>query len=134
MRTITRYDKKPAKMEIIPSGSRATLYVRRNIKKITINDENGERVQYEAEEFSCPVNPRDFELSDDFTARLIAHDTAQAAAAVRIRRNTLLAASDAEILPDRDTDKAAWAAYRQALREIPEQAGFPFDVEWPVRP
>ena len=27
-----------------------------------------------------------------------------------------------------------WAVYRQALRDIPTQAGFPYDVVWPVRP
>ena len=34
---------------------------------------------------------------------------------------------------DADT-QAAWAAYRQALLDVPEQAGFPYNVSWPVRP
>ena len=34
---------------------------------------------------------------------------------------------------DADT-QAAWAAYRQALLDVPQQAGFPYNVSWPVRP
>ena len=30
--------------------------------------------------------------------------------------------------------KAAVLAYRQALRDIPEQAGFPRQIDWPVKP
>ena len=30
--------------------------------------------------------------------------------------------------------QAAWAAYRQALLDVPQQAGFPNDVTWPVKP
>ena len=28
----------------------------------------------------------------------------------------------------------AWAGYRQALLDVPQQAGFPNDVVWPVKP
>ena len=34
---------------------------------------------------------------------------------------------------DADT-QAAWAAYRQALLDVPAQAGFPHDVMWPTKP
>nr|DAZ03592.1 MAG TPA: tail assembly chaperone protein [Caudoviricetes sp.] len=27
-----------------------------------------------------------------------------------------------------------WTRYREALRDIPEQDGFPFDIKWPVKP
>ena len=27
-----------------------------------------------------------------------------------------------------------WAEYRQALRDVPEQEGFPFNVTWPQEP
>lgn len=33
-----------------------------------------------------------------------------------------------------NTNKTAWAAYRQALRDILSQAGFPWDIQWPVEP
>ncbi|XTZ40526.1 phage tail assembly chaperone [Salmonella enterica] len=33
-----------------------------------------------------------------------------------------------------DDIKNKFRPYREALRNLPEQAGFPFDIEWPVRP
>lgn len=27
-----------------------------------------------------------------------------------------------------------WSAYRQKLRDIPQQEGFPFNIEWPTSP
>jgi len=36
--------------------------------------------------------------------------------------------------PMSNTQKADWAEYRQALRDVPNQAGFPFDIEWPTQP
>jgi hypothetical protein len=33
-----------------------------------------------------------------------------------------------------DAAQASWAAYRQALLDVPQQAGFPHDVTWPTRP
>jgi hypothetical protein len=56
------------------------------------------------------------------------------AEAVRSTRNTKLAASDWTQLADSTADKAAWATYRQALRDITAQAGFPWTIDWPVAP
>jgi len=36
--------------------------------------------------------------------------------------------------PMSNTQKADWAEYRQALRDVPDQAGFPWEIEWPVQP
>lgn len=52
----------------------------------------------------------------------------------RSKRNTLLAASDWTQVADAHVDQAAWATYRQALRDITAQAGFPTDISWPVQP
>lgn len=49
-------------------------------------------------------------------------------------RNISLANSDWTQVPDAPVDQAAWATYRQALRDLPEQEGFPFDITWPVPP
>ena len=62
-----------------------------------------------------------------------AHDAAQAKN-VREDRNQRLAACDWTQLPDASVDKTAWAAYRTALRDVPSQAGFPWEVAWPVKP
>lgn len=53
---------------------------------------------------------------------------------VRTQRDALLVASDWTQLPDAPVDKTAWAQYRQALRDITEQPGFPWNVTWPVKP
>lgn len=53
---------------------------------------------------------------------------------VRTQRNALLSASDWTQLPDAPVDAAAWATYRQALRDITAQGGFPLNVVWPVAP
>lgn len=55
---------------------------------------------------------------------------------VRTERNSRLAESDWTQLPDAlaSVDARAWASYRQQLRNITEQSGFPWNVEWPVKP
>lgn len=85
---------------------------------------------------------------------------AEAAAKVRSQRDKLLTESDAMTaldrfgmnLPDKVTattmltvvkeiltalwsiTKGAIGQYRQALRDLPEQPGFPFEIEWPDKP
>lgn len=49
-------------------------------------------------------------------------------------RNHMLALSDWTQLPDATADKEEWATYRQALRDITDQPGFPHDVSWPKEP
>lgn len=58
-------------------------------------------------------------------------------AAVRAERDALLSACDFTQLPDAPLSteqRARWVAYRQALRDIPLQAGFPNAVVWPTPP
>jgi len=52
----------------------------------------------------------------------------------RAQRNALLSDCDWTQLSDAPVDAEDWAMYRQALRDLPEQPGFPTDIEWPVRP
>lgn len=55
--------------------------------------------------------------------------------AVRAHRSALLAACDWTQLPDVPTaTREAWVPYRQRLRELPEQSGYPEVVNWPVPP
>jgi hypothetical protein len=61
-------------------------------------------------------------------------DTAQLEEDARSERNRLLSESDWTQVADAPVDKAAWAAYRQALRNIPQQAGFPTSIIWPEKP
>ena len=87
-------------------------------------------------------------------------DEERAAAMARKIRNNLLSISDAEFVFDRfgielpETITAAtmltalksffnglrtmltgaWAVYRQSLRDLPNQEGFPFNIVWPEIP
>lgn len=69
-------------------------------------------------------------------AQLLADRSAAQAATARAERDRLLANTDHQLLPD------LWAAktpaqqtmlitYRQALRDVPEQPGFPYNITWP---
>jgi hypothetical protein len=53
---------------------------------------------------------------------------------VRSERNAKLAATDWTQVADTTANKTAWATYRQALRNVPTQAGFPWTIEWPTQP
>jgi hypothetical protein len=59
---------------------------------------------------------------------------AEQAKSVRADRTKRLADSDWTQIADSTADKAAWATYRQALRDITAQTGFPWTIEWPVQP
>lgn len=63
--------------------------------------------------------------------------TINLAAIVRSSRNMLLAQSDWSQLPDvalDETEKTAWTVYRQELRDITNQEGFPDTVIFPISP
>ena len=59
---------------------------------------------------------------------------ADQAANVRTSRNDLLTKCDWTQIADSTADKPVWATYRQALRDVTVQAGFPWNVTWPVKP
>ena len=52
----------------------------------------------------------------------------------RQQRNQLLADCDWTQLSDAPVSSSAWANYRQELRDIPEQEGFPWNINWPEEP
>ena len=59
---------------------------------------------------------------------------AEQASAVRQSRSDKLADCDWTQVADAPVDKAVWATYRQALRDIPAQSGFPWTIVWPESP
>lgn len=69
-----------------------------------------------------------------YTEEEVAALAVSAAISVRSVRNRLLAASDWTQVADSTADKIAWAAYRQELRDITAQSGFPHSVVWPTKP
>ena len=89
-------------------------------------------------------------LKNAYQAACQSGDEQAAADAARALRNKLLELTDKEMSLDRlglDTSSTfaflsslgkifsgEWAVYRQALRDIPQQDGFPFSVAWPNSP
>ena len=62
---------------------------------------------------------------------------AEQAASVRASRDSTLATSDWRVIKAMETGVALsteWATYRQQLRDITGQVGFPWAVEWPTQP
>jgi len=67
---------------------------------------------------------------------VIAGSTDEGLAAIaRRQRDEALRATDRTQLPDvPGATKARYVDYRQALRDVPQQPGFPRDINWPVPP
>lgn len=53
---------------------------------------------------------------------------------IRLWRTAELAASDWTQVADSKADKAAWAVYRQTLRDLPSQNADPKKIVFPSRP
>lgn len=104
--------------------------------------------------YKAPNDPQPHWLDDESFAHLLpegsvkisneeadamrtANAQAPTAEKVRAERDAKLAACDWTQLPDAPlttTQKENWMAYRQALRDITAQPGFPEAVEWPAEP
>jgi hypothetical protein len=86
--------------------------------------------------------PKDIPLPDisELDAQFTAHDGKYRSALARHYRDSLLEWSDPKVSTPDDapattrTDIDAWKTYRQALRDVPQQAGFPMGIEWPELP
>lgn len=53
---------------------------------------------------------------------------------VRAERDQRLVDTDWTQVADAPVDQTAWATYRQALRDLPAQSGFPHTITWPTKP
>jgi hypothetical protein len=67
-------------------------------------------------------------------AEVAAAKTAEQSSRDRAVRDKLLIDCDWTQVADAPINKEAWAAYRQALRDLPSQEGFPWNITWPVTP
>ncbi len=88
-------------------------------KEVAVNDESGNKIATTVEEIPQPTEEE---------------KRAKKEAEVRAKRDYLISQTDYLLQPDypisaEDLEKVK--AYRQALRDIPEQEGFPDNVTWP---
>ena len=80
--------------------------------------------------------PEDVGPDETFSEEQPAPIGPSAAATIRAQRAPLLSEADIAIwkAEDNGQDATAWRRYRQALRDITAQAGFPLNVTWPKVP
>ena len=139
---------------------RVTLYA----NETPVEREDGTHYIYDRYSADTPDRPALGQyISGNLDAWVAAYEEAEieeVAAAARRARDRLLAESDKAMVLDRmgfnipenitatqllsvvknvfaairTACNGEWAAYRQALRDIPNQAGFPYEIEWPHKP
>jgi hypothetical protein len=79
-------------------------------------------------------------ISGNLDAWIAAYSEAEVelvASAARRARDALLAETDwtqVSDVPSTEAERQAWLLYRQALRDVPQQEGFPYTVMWPDKP
>lgn len=89
------------------------------------------------EAFYNPANPVGSRVSVATYGGGVPPVPSELAAALRLQRNALLAATDFTQLADVPISSALrtdFADYRQDLRDVPQQGGFPSSVTWPTAP
>jgi hypothetical protein len=85
---------------------------------------------------AIPAQPSQYAVFDYTTKQWVLSPNL-AIAEVSQKRSTLLYASDWTQIPNNPLTTAqqqAWATYRQELRDIPQQSGYPYNVVWPTPP
>jgi hypothetical protein len=73
----------------------------------------------------------------DYATKAWVPDTDYLNSRARHDRGQLLQSSDWTQIPNSPltiTQQTAWATYRQALRDIPQQTGYPVNITWPIAP
>ena len=83
-----------------------------------------------------PENPYDYGIFNYFT-KTWEFDSTTACLEIDLHRKQLLQESDwtdTVSAQTRLTNYAEWQTYRQALRDIPQQSGYPTDIVWPTPP
>lgn len=85
---------------------------------------------------NMPPKPGDAYIFDYTTKKWIG-DTSAATTEATNKRNLLLQQSDWTQIPNNPLtveQQESWAVYRQELRDITTQSGYPFNVVWPTPP
>jgi len=72
--------------------------------------------------------------TDTFSGPTNAEQDALDMQTLRLQRNELLAQTDWTQVADAPVDAAAWATYRQALRDLPANTTDPRNPTWPTKP
>lgn len=86
---------------------------------------------------SCPGDYAQLKLADGVLSWHDPRTTDQKASEARAKRDVLLSQTDWIVTRSMERGEAVpstWVTFREALRDIPSQAGFPSTIVWPVQP
>jgi hypothetical protein len=89
------------------------------------------------EVISLPPKPETGAYVFDYSQQKWVEDTQEQESDVLAKRNSLLQQSDWTQIPNNPLtpeQQEAWAIYRQELRDVTSQSGYPFNVIWPTPP
>lgn len=158
MRIKTELSERPQEFTVNREGNRAVIIFYTDVQEVQREEGSSwEAVSWTMETpWQDDIAARIGANLASWLAKAQADAYREAAAEVRAKRDDLLAATDYEKCIDRlgltvptGTTFASWkpfletlgeavsdavSTYRQALRDIPEQPGFPFEIEWPEEP
>ena len=140
-----RYDN--GQFRVIPPATVVLDGFRRNFAELTREQQDGlgynEAVPIRRDPFTTYetqwVKGEDLIYREEIVTATVEEEAKAAhdAGVVRAERDKLLRDSDWTQLSDSTLDETAmvlWQSYRQALRDVPQQSGFPLTVDWPTRP
>ena len=134
--------------QILPKGQKCTVEFYDNVKSCqTVDGFTGSKIpSWDFDRYSLETDYLPnlaAQIESDFSTWLQkAKDAELAAEAEKVRnyRDNLLNTCDtvycnAEKWSAMTAEQQqAWEAYKQALRDVPTQAGFPYTVNWPAMP
>lgn len=137
MKQFTVY--KTATGEILRSGLCAAndlLSQARNNQESVLEAAGNFRLHYVVDGALVPLPPKPGDnFVFDYATKQWVQDQPAQETSVRAQRDQLLVQSDWTQMPDVQLpNKTEWAAYRQALRDITDQPGYPFSAVWPTPP
>ena len=117
------------------------VLLRENITSEIVQTEEGEEIVWFYDEYRVETNDRPnllIDIEENFTnwlSRAKEKEIEELAEKIRSKRNDLLAETDHYFYTDRvEVVPIGMADYRQALRGVPDQPGFPYEIDWPELP
>lgn len=125
--------------EIVNSGSCLNISIQVIPEGCTISELKSDPLtQYIKNNSTKNIPPKpSFECDFDFVNEVWVPSFDKQSEDIKSKRNSLLYQSDWTQIPNTPLtaeQQQSWADYRQQLRDITSQSGYPFNVVWPTPP
>lgn len=131
---------KPEKYNIDIRGEKTIVTLFDNIQKVEENEEENKEVKYTYDVYEIKLHNKE-NLKDEIESKYQEYlekakteEYNKLAKEIREQRDKLLADTDWTHLQDTSLDSAEkekYRIYRQKLKDVPQQEGFPYNVEFP---